>query len=389
LHRFLGSEILKKVQAEYNFSIKCHIIESNELASRTLETEKCYITYQNITREIDFVQLRIEKYTLGSRVPDIIPGTPEDDAYRRDLTINTMFIRLNDWVLEDFIGNGINDIKDKILRCPLEPYKTFIDDPLRIMRVLRFSVRYFDFNLIQSIDEIFTNVHQFDDLMLSFSKLSRERIYEELNKMGDNFGKFIKNIMKYPDLFEMIFLYKWSDEYVNTRTLSGLLFRIIINMHSHHLEINNGDNLIHTLKNIVQSKISIVDNFTHYLRQLKITYHEVKLIKLIELLNVFGNSKLDKNIILASISYKIRKDEISLLTLDICYEAGCEYIYDEIIEVINIEPINGTILMKELNIKNKEIPVFKLACLYYKIENRDIIEKDLLEKLILLTHFLP
>jgi len=70
---------------------------------------------------IDLVNLRSETYSDISRVPTIEIGTPEQDALRRDLTINSMFYNINENKVEDYTGKGIDDLKNKILRTPLEP----------------------------------------------------------------------------------------------------------------------------------------------------------------------------------------------------------------------------------------------------------------------------
>ena len=69
-------------------------------------------------------------------------GTPIEDVYRRDLTFNSLFYNINENKIEDFTGKGIEDLENKICRTPLEPLKTFLDDPLRILRTIRFAHRY-------------------------------------------------------------------------------------------------------------------------------------------------------------------------------------------------------------------------------------------------------
>ena len=70
---------------------------------------------------IDLVNLRNETYSEESRVPEITIGTPSEDAYRRDLTINSMFYNINDEKVEDFTGQGLDDLRQGIIRTPLEP----------------------------------------------------------------------------------------------------------------------------------------------------------------------------------------------------------------------------------------------------------------------------
>lgn len=63
-------------------------------------------------------------------------GTPLEDAERRDLTINSMFYNIQEEKIEDFTGKGLDDLRASIARTPLDPYKTFTDDPLRILRTI-------------------------------------------------------------------------------------------------------------------------------------------------------------------------------------------------------------------------------------------------------------
>ena len=88
---------------------------------------------------IDLVNLRSEEYGAGGRIPIIKIGTPEQDAHRRDLTLNSLFYNINEGKIEDLTGKGIQDLKNKIARSPMDPLKTFLDDPLRLLRVIRFS----------------------------------------------------------------------------------------------------------------------------------------------------------------------------------------------------------------------------------------------------------
>jgi len=91
--------------------------------------------------QIEFVQARAESYRSESRKPTVVPGSLRDDQLRRDFTINAMAIGVNreSWgeLLDPF--DGLADLDDRILRTPLEPIDTFSDDPLRILRAIRFA----------------------------------------------------------------------------------------------------------------------------------------------------------------------------------------------------------------------------------------------------------
>jgi tRNA nucleotidyltransferase (CCA-adding enzyme) len=129
--------------------------------------------------DLDLVNLRKEIYNEASRNPEMTFGTAEEDATRRDATVNAMFYNLNTSQIEDFTGRGFDDMKAKILRTPLEPYKTFKDDPLRILRLIRFSSRlHFD---IDAETEKAMGDKDIQEVLKI--KISRERVGIELEKM--------------------------------------------------------------------------------------------------------------------------------------------------------------------------------------------------------------
>lgn len=152
------------------------VIQANPERSKHLETATLTI----FGYPIDFVNLRSESYTGDSRIPATITfGTPREDALRRDITINALFYNIHSRVVEDFCGTGFADLQQRLIRTPLPPKETLLDDPLRLLRVVRFATR-FGFTIEPSLQAAMMDENV--DAAFRF-KISRERVGVELDKI--------------------------------------------------------------------------------------------------------------------------------------------------------------------------------------------------------------
>lgn len=132
--------------------------------------------FQFMGEKIECVAPRSEKYQNDSRKPVVSSCTLEDDCFRRDFTVNSLFINISNNELVDYSKNGLNDIKNKVIRSTSNPDIIFTEDPLRILRAIRFATR---FN--STIEEkTFEGMKRHVDRL---EIISKERIQDEFSKM--------------------------------------------------------------------------------------------------------------------------------------------------------------------------------------------------------------
>lgn len=141
-------------------------------------TAMFHYQYQGVDWQVEFVGARKESYRANSRKPIVENGTLEDDQNRRDFTINAMAMALNNdrygQLLDPF--GGIRDLDNGVIRTPLDPDITFSDDPLRMMRAIRFATQLGFVIENKTFEAIERNAHRIEIV-------SKERVAEELNKI--------------------------------------------------------------------------------------------------------------------------------------------------------------------------------------------------------------
>eukprot|EP01138_Halocafeteria_seosinensis_P013778 gb/GECG01014070.1/.p1 GENE.gb/GECG01014070.1/~~gb/GECG01014070.1/.p1 ORF type:complete len:631 (+),score=83.33 gb/GECG01014070.1/:1-1893(+) len=151
------------------------VIQANPGQSKHLETATTKI--HGI--DVDFVNLRSEEYAQESRIPVMKFGSAEEDAERRDFTLNSLFFNLNEECIEDYTGKGYQDLKNDRIRTPLEPHTTLMDDPLRVMRAVRFASKY-----AFHVDKDLWDTMQRETVRTALQeKVSKERVGTEFSGM--------------------------------------------------------------------------------------------------------------------------------------------------------------------------------------------------------------
>lgn len=174
----IGDGIALAHEAAMYFDNKPHVNFFKNFGTAQIKINDTDSSSEEVFIEIEFVGARKESYQFESRNPVVESGTLEDDQNRRDFTINAMAISLNQNNFGDLIDpfQGIADLENKIIKTPLQPEATFSDDPLRMMRAIRFAAQLnfeIEANTLAAIASMAKRI----------KIVSGERIAEELNKI--------------------------------------------------------------------------------------------------------------------------------------------------------------------------------------------------------------
>jgi hypothetical protein len=169
------AEHLTLYQAGRGEIVKQGTVRRNPEQSKHLET--VVVAWNG--KSIDIVNLRSETYASDSRIPSMEFGTPLQDAERRDFTVNSMFYNLSTDKVEDYTGKGLMDLSEGLLRTPLDAQVILAEDPLRVLRCVRFAAT----QGMQVDEDVFRAVAALPMESLLRSKVSRPRIGKEMASM--------------------------------------------------------------------------------------------------------------------------------------------------------------------------------------------------------------
>ena len=350
LNNMKGSKLANLINEElYPGKNKVGIIQQNVEKGKNLETATIKIN----KTWIDLVNLRCEE-------KDKI-GTPLSDAERRDLSINSLFYNINEGKVEDFTNKGINDLENGIIETPIKPEITFTDDPLRILRMLRFAIKY-KFRIGNDINNYIEKNKE--DIINNFYKnISRERIEKELFKIFnmENSSFAIAYLYSF-NILDIILLIK---DYDNINNYDKIFLKIT-NMYilgEYLLEKNKIFNIEFNSDNFNKIDFSIL-LLTLYFRD-----------------KIGDNNTINQQII--RFTYKTSSDYLKANFL-ICTN------FDELFNIINSEQYErlkiGKILRK---ITYKNILASLFACIAYeyieKVELNEVlsnIDGNILQKIV-------
>lgn len=182
---FVRDLILERQSKDIDIVVVGNGIDLAEASAKVLRVKQvsvfknygtAHFRYKDL--DIEFVGARKESYLENSRNPSVKAGTLRDDQLRRDFTINALALSLQKTKFGDLVDpfNGVEDLKKGIIRTPLDPIRTYIDDPLRMLRAIRFASQLGFIIEYNSLEAILNNCER-------LQIITQERITEELNKI--------------------------------------------------------------------------------------------------------------------------------------------------------------------------------------------------------------
>lgn len=220
-------------------------------------------------QKIEFIRMRTETYPDPiSRQPKVSPSNDiKEDVVRRDLTINSLYYNIDTGKVEDYV-NGKEDLKNMVLKTPSDPYKTFIDDPLRMLRVLRFYSRYPNAKIDPAIIEV---MKESSNPNSDFSKAFRSKV------SPDRGAKEIRKMMQSDKAVE-------ATRYLLETDFYKLVFQIPEKWH--HIKIDQQNE--HHRLDLMEHTLSVMDQYRKIAKKINLPKEEQGLMMISSLLHDFG-----------------------------------------------------------------------------------------------------
>lgn len=319
--------------------------------------------------EFEATMTRAETYNESNRNPEVKYTTLKNDVFRRDLNINSLLKNISTGEILDLTGKGIHDIKNKIIRTPLEPNITFSDDPLRMLRCIRFCVKYnfkLPYYMIKSIK----------NYSYRLKIISTERINDELNKILKSNNPYVGiRLLKITNILHYIIPEIDNDNIKNIYELikkskNDLHLRLAILLYD--LSPKTSNYILVDLKYSNDDIKKIITPLTNYKRidTIELNYKECRRLK-----------------------YEL-KDNLET-TLELMKLKNCGKT-NKIIKILNelknepktiTLPINGNDIMKTFNLKpNKQVGKLMNISKELWFENPNITKNEILNRLKIQTN---
>jgi tRNA nucleotidyltransferase/poly(A) polymerase len=236
------------------------VIKENPEKTKNIETATMTIPVDGQDVELDFAQCRTETYGANRREVITKPATAEEDAMRRDLTIGALFYNINDRKVEDFTGKGLKDLITGTIRTPYddgrgevtpeavnEVKQTFIEDPLRIFRAIRFAAKY-NGDISPVTKAALSDPEVINATFFSERKIAEDRIMKELKKTfkGQN-PEIAVSLLKETGLFQTIL-----DQALKGTKYEGQMEQLDMEQNNPHHDLTVWGHTEQVIKNLLQ-----------------------------------------------------------------------------------------------------------------------------------------